>query len=260
MNISYISDIHLDFHVPFTANQLKWESNTRKFTRQLIKTDETQRDIILLGGDYSHFNHQTMWMLDEFSNAYTTVLMVLGNHDYYLVSKSQSEKYGNSSANRADELRQLITDSLPNVYLLEEGKIYEHEGVRIGGDTMWYPLTTTEQQTFFRNISNDSKLIKNVSIELEHEKSIRYYKSMIENEIDIMLSHVPLIHINSHSLYGGTACYLTDVDELPTYVVMGHSHEQSHYEKASTEFHMNCLGYPHDRLKKKKIESFKVKL
>ena len=257
MKISYLSDIHADFWVPFTFNQIKWEKRTKEFIEKLIETDEGERDILCLSGDYSHFNVQTMWILETFSQHYKQVFFTYGNHCMYLVSKSQEDKYNGHSQNRIDELYSKSIE-LKNVHPLFTDETFIYQGVTFGGNPMWYPISTTEQKMFFNNISNDSRLIKGVDIHLEHKKSIANYSSMMNRGIDVMISHVPLCHLRSHEKYASTACYFTQVDVLPKHVVMGHSHERAIYKKAGSSLYMNCLGYPHDSLGKPDIRNFTI--
>lgn len=257
MKISYISDLHLDFWCQFNTNQLKWESLTKEFIRRLIETDQGQRDVVCINGDISHFNIQSLWALNIFSQQYSKVFVCLGNHDLYLVSKNQTGKYKNNSWNRVLELQEFISQ-LSNVHLLLDDEVVKYNGVKFGGNTMWYPVSTIEQQVFFNNISNDSRLIKGVDINLEHEKSIANYNSMMQQGIDVMISHVPLCHLKSHEKYGSSSCYYTPVDELPPFVIQGHSHERAIYKKAGSLLYMNCLGYPHDGLGEVEIRSFEI--
>lgn len=260
MKISYISDLHLDFWIPFIPSQDKWESRTKDFIRKLIETDKGEREVLCLGGDYSHFNNQTKWMLQEFSKVYERVFLIFGNHDFYLISKNQENKYKNHSFNRIKEIDDFAIWSLHNVVPLIEGRVIEYKGIRFGGDTMWYPLKTTEQKVFFNNISNDSKLIKGFNIELEHLNSISNYETMMYDRggIDIMLSHVPLCYIKSHSHYNSTSCYYTPVPEIPKYVIQAHSHEREIYTKDESLLYMNCMGYPEDDLGVPTILSFNI--
>lgn len=258
MKVSYISDLHLDFHVPFKPSQERWEQQTKDFIVNLIETtDPDDRDILCLGGDYSHYNRQTFWMLDTFSKYYNRVFTVLGNHDFYLVSNTQVGKYNHHSQNRVNELI-AYASSIPNVHPLFSDKTLNYKGVTFGGNSMWYPVETFEQKTFFYNSSNDSRLIHGTNVQLEHEDSIQNYSNMMRKCMDVMISHVPIIPINSHQIYGGDSCYYTPVDELPPYVIQGHSHERAIYEKAGSKIFMNCGGYPHDKLGDFEIKHFYV--
>lgn len=268
MKVSYISDLHLDFWVKWVPNQTKWEQRTREFVLKLVGTDTSKKEVLALGGDYSHYNSQTMWMLDEFSKAYEQVLLTFGNHDHYLVSNNQVRKYtgmykhihrNQASLARVMELDGMILNQFSNVLPLWKGRTWVHEGVKFGGDTMWYPLNTIEQEVFYYGTSNDSRLIYGRNPKYDNMISLSDYRDMVEEEkIDVMISHVPLIHTNYHSEYKSISCYYTPVDMLPPYVIQGHTHEVSIYEKDETMVYMNCLGYPEEFMESPSILNFEV--
>lgn len=258
MKISYVSDLHLDFWIPFHKNQIKWEHRTRAFIKKLIETDTENKEVLCLGGDYSHYNLQTKWMIDEFAKHYDQILVVYGNHDYYLVTGNQKNRYKSKSINRILELEDFIYTNYENVFSLREGRVFDYKGIKFGGDIMWYPIESFQQKVFFNDISNDSKLIYGMDINFENHVCSCDYANMIDKGIDVMVSHVPLIHIKSHHKYASTACYYAPVKELPKYVIMGHSHEREMYEKADSLLYMNCIGYPDNRLGEPLIMNFEV--
>lgn len=249
VDISYISDLHLDFHVSFTKNQIKFEQCTREFIQKLIQSDISNKEVLIVAGDVSHLNTQSYWCIDEFSKHYKQVLLCYGNHDFYLVSKSQERKYKNNSLNRINELTEMLR-LLDNVHVFtDDNYVFEYDNVKFGGLTMWYPLETPEQQMFFYNISNDSKLIKGFNISESHDENQSAYKKIVEEDVDVMISHVPVISIDSHFKYNSTACYLTPVKDIHAkHWIMAHSHEQKVYEKPYCTFYMNALGYPNEGL------------
>ena len=95
MKIDYVSDLHVNHHVPFVKNQLKWEQRTREWVRKLSQNKEA--DVLVIAGDFSEFNQQSLWVLETFRESYEFVLFVLGNHDYYILSPTQYKKYGDSN-------------------------------------------------------------------------------------------------------------------------------------------------------------------
>lgn len=242
MKISYLSDMHLDFHVPFHKNQRKWRERTITFVQQLIETDDVERKVLVIAGDISHFNNQSFWILEEFAKSYELVFFTLGNHDFYLVSKNQSTKYKQRSLNRVNELLTMV-EALENVkVLIGFEKHHITTNITIAGDTFWYPVETMDQIAFFHNISNDSQLIENIDISLEHTYSMTNYNKL--DSATIIATHIPPITINSHHLYNSTTCYLTPVSELKTHHwVFGHCHEQNVYVKPCGNFYINALGY-----------------
>ncbi|MGG0667897.1 metallophosphoesterase [Lederbergia citrisecunda] len=257
MKVSYISDLHLDFHAPFHKNQIKWQRRTRNFILNLIETD-IDREVIVIAGDISHFNMQSIWALEVFSDYYEQVFLTDGNHDNYLISKSQSNKYNNNHHNRVFELIDL-TSKMKNVKFLGSFIEYEFKGKTFAGSNFWYPLENTNQQMFFHNISNDSKLISGADHESIHEQHLfemERYECL--GWVDVIVTHVPPISINSHYKYNSTVCYLAPVKELKANrYIFGHCHEQSVYEKAGSKFYINAVGYPDEKLELS-IKSFTI--
>ena len=245
MKVSYVSDIHGDFQAPFHINSVKWKNRTLAFVDGLIGKDQTDKEVLIVAGDLSHFNKQSYWMLEAFSKAYGSVFFTLGNHDFYLVSDNQSRKYKQRSLNRVNELLTMI-EPLENVKaLIGFEKHFITDDITIAGDTFWYPLETLEQKAFFHNVSNDSQLIKNVDISLEHEYAMQNYNNL--DAATILVTHIPPITINSHHQYNSTCCYMTPVTELKTtHWVFGHCHEQNVYEKPYGNFYINSIGYENE--------------
>lgn len=248
MKVSYVSDLHLDFHAKFHMSQEKWEKRTKEFIKQLIETDEGEREVLVIAGDLSHFNRQSLWALEEFSSYYEHVVFTYGNHDLYFVSKNQEQRYNGSSYNRIREL-QKESLKIPYVYPLLNGETFTHKGVKFGGCSMWYPLETLDQQMFFNTVSNDSNLIKGLRVSNLYELDQERYEKLLDENLDVMISHFPVINIDSHFKYNSTACYLTPVSDIKVgHWIFGHSHEQKVYEKPYCNFYMNAIGYPEEGL------------
>lgn len=253
MYIDYISDIHGDFHIPFNKNQIKWKQRTERFVGNLMSNSIIHNDILIIAGDLSHYNIQSKWIVDRLAEYYLKVLVVYGNHDYYLISNNQKSKYRNSE-NRIQELKSMLEQN-SKVKVLDN-ELYKYKNLKFYGSTMWYPLETIEQKVFFMNMSNDSRLIHGTNIQNKHEEQLKKYYDVVK-DVDVMISHVPLININSHFKYNSTTCYLTPVKQLAPYTVFGHSHEQNKYIRAGYKCYINALGYP-DEMLDLKIKSFEV--
>lgn len=249
VDISYVSDLHTDFHVPFTKNQIKFEQRTREFIQKLIQTDTSNKKVLIVAGDVSHFNKQSYWCVDEFSKHYKQVLFCYGNHDFYLISKNQERKYKSNSINRVNELTEMLKP-LPNVHVFtDEDYVFQYNNIKFGGLTMWYPLKTPEQQMFFYNTSNDSRRIKGFNIAEAYHKDQSTYRKILKENVDVMISHVPVINVDSHFKYNSTSCYLTPLKNINAkHWIMGHSHEQRVYNEPYCNFYVNSIGYPVEKL------------
>lgn len=253
MHIDYISDLHLDFYVRKTGHLEIDRSKVERFLVKLLP--EKIGDVLIIAGDLSHENVQSFDSLHYFSQVYKYVFFVWGNHDYYLVSNTKSDKYRQNSTRRTEELLQM-TDVLPNVQLLENYKVYTVDGMRFAGATNWYSLERAEDLAFFNARSNDSRLIKSIDIQKAHDKEMYLYYTL--PEIDVLVTHVPPLLIESHVKSGSTSCYLNELESVTAKVcVFGHCHERSYYQKGNVEYYVNALGYP-DEGEIGKINSFTI--
>lgn len=240
LKFNYVSDLHLDFWVRFTKDQTKWEQRTRDFANKYIENSSKLGDVLIIAGDISHYNQQSVWFVDEISKYFKQVFIVFGNHDYYLVSKTQATKYNRRSHNRIDELIEELRCHSNVKCLYNEDYIYE--GYCFYGSTMWYPIKTINQENFFYNKSNDSKLIENFNFYDAHDTQLYSYNQVVD-DIDIMISHVPLTEINTHRKSNHVHCYLTPVTKLAPVTIQGHCHEQKIYHKDDKTILMNAVGY-----------------
>lgn len=242
MKIDYISDFHLDFHVKHDTNHSKWKRQTEQFLEELLPNK--LGEVLIIAGDLSHYNIQSKWILEYFSKLYKQVFFVLGNHDLYLISNNQSSKYNHNSKNREYELASKISN-LFNVTMLCDFDVYEYEGVKFSGSTNWYSLTKFKDRQFFNSISNDSRLIKGVDIGHLNYLDVENYNKL--DGVDVIVTHVPPIIINSHYKYGSTSCYLNKLKSFKAkHWIFGHCHEQNVYEKEDVKFYINALGYPNE--------------
>lgn len=245
MIVDYISDIHINHWITFRNNQFKWERMTRKFTRKLI--ENKKGEVIIIAGDFSEFNNQSLWVLDELSKYYNRVYYTFGNHDLYLITNNQKKKYKDSIG----RLNELISKSLfiKNVVPLIK-TMDTYKGITFAGDAMWYAPQSLQDWSFYTRESNDSNYIsikgedKYSLVKKLYNDSIMWYNELEDEEIDVFVSHVPPVN-NPDSKYSPNGCYSTVVPYLVADKwVCGHQHEQSEFYKAGTSFFMNPLGYP----------------
>lgn len=84
-----------------------------------------------------------------------------GNHDYYLVSRQQVNKYNRSSLSKVEELSIMI-EHLDNVVLFHSkcGVISDkYKDLVFSGLTMTSKPETEEEISFYKDFMNDSKYI-----------------------------------------------------------------------------------------------------
>ena len=242
MIIKHISDLHINHYINHTSNLIKGERLTKEWCEKILGYG----DILLLGGDYSEWNQQTVWMLEVAAERYKYVLFVTGNHDRWLITDSQRKKYG-TSTNRVNELYDLAS-SIKGVTPMVR-KIVTINGLTIAGDGLWYNIKRPEDVDKYRYQSNDSRFIHEGVKTIEtpnflYEQSYDWYRTLEGKEIDMFLSHVPPIH-PSISPYSYDACFTCPVEFLAAPVwVCGHSHLREDWVQHDTQFYMNTVGYP----------------
>ena len=247
MKIDYVSDLHINHHVLFNHNQTKWEQQTKLWTEKLM--EKGTGDVLIVAGDFSEWNKQALWFLEVASLHYKHVLFGTGNHDRYLISKKQREKYGMSS-NRIQEFLDEAA-GIPHIVPMQRS-VVTIDNVRFAGDGLWYRPLTPEDFSFYMSSSNDSVYIwEGLPIqetpEFLYREAMDWYRSLDGHPVDVMLSHVPPVH-PPISPYPRNACYDCPVEFLVApHWVCGHQHVQGDFQVAGTTFHMNALGYPSEQ-------------
>lgn len=248
LKVDYVSDLHINHYVKFTNHQQKWERQTRDWTRNLLK--DSTGEVLVLAGDFSEWNNQSKWFIEECGKHYDHVFVTIGNHDYYLLSKNQRKKY-RTSMNRRDELFEMISD-LPNVSTLF-GETKTYKGFTFGGHSLWYNPKSPDEINWFETFSNDSRYIfagqtyNQKNFDVLHQDAMNWYNTLKEYTFDVFVSHVPPVHPpRNRNLNSGDASYVADVPFLVNtrHWICGHQHVQTSFEKFGVKFYMNPIGYP----------------
>jgi predicted MPP superfamily phosphohydrolase len=250
MKIGFKSDIHLDFWVGINGGR----EEIKRFIKKILIPKPM--DVLIIAGDIGHYNHQNYILLNELRNWADTVLVCLGNHDYYLLSSLEIEKYKNSF-NRVKELKEMI-NSLDGVYLLE-GEVFEIGGVRILGSGGWYDLSygikhgysLSYMKKMWEEIMNDAKRIipkiDPVNFSLLEKEKLRKNISYAE----IVFTHVPPLYISCfddvimdsfYTFYGYDL-----FEENIKYWIFGHCHTPFDFYEGHIRFLSSPLGYPFGR-------------
>lgn len=251
MRIDYISDLHLDFHIPYSKDpQILYETTTAFLASML---PEKLGDVLVIAGDLSHYNQQSVMMLTYFAEHYPHVIGVLGNHDYYVIPK-QHHLYEQSSRKCVDELKHLLQHA-QNIHLLERFDTIFIDGKTFAGATNWYALEDYDEIQFFKKHLNDSVLIQDFDIRQEHLMEKEAFEQL--KHVDVCITHVPPIFIESHERHGSAHCFIHPIDLRADYYIFGHCHEQCVYERVGWQFYINALGYPKEHLLAK-IRSFTI--
>ncbi|WP_345773251.1 serine/threonine protein phosphatase [Mammaliicoccus sp. E-M22] len=203
----------------------------------------------------SHLNFVSKWVLEVFNDQFEKTFVVIGNHDYYLISNSQKRKYKNSSIYRAEEMAEIIED-LSNVIFFHS--VYGTGALKYNGKvfaeiTMKSLPKTEEEKSFYQIIMNDSKYITSTP-EVYNTFDLTSYNYLSDLNIDVFISHYPLIRTYSHNKHlndGSLGSYLCEVNEMAAPInLLGNVHEKDQlYEVVGTKHYTNTLGYPNENLR-----------
>ena len=257
-----LSDVHIDFWVK-NAQRL---GKHKRFIEQRIKRDG---DHIIIAGDISHGMKSGLAFLKQLKNFYKRVIIVFGNHDYYM-PHSEKDRYADYKEKMIDyenKLRDLGIDILT-------GQTIDVDGIKIFGTGMWYDFSYGKKMR--KGVSdfvighnwdsgmNDANWIKGLKGEhplVSYKNNlelfdVEYDKLMGDEFImaDMIVSHIqPLNEMKyidprfQHDLLTGCFAFngmdLLDITTAKHWIY-GHTHTIQEYDVKGTKLICNPLGYP----------------
>jgi len=226
MRILVMSDLHLNYNADYGESFIKKLNNNV--------------DIVVIAGDLSTgrlLPSALQYLAEHFKNS--QVLYIAGNHEWYGFPRKDVENFIKQKEGNYKNLHWL------------ENKVFEYNGKRFVGCTMWYPPTydALNLKSFwpdFKHILNANK-----SIFKWHQES----KHFLENEVkegDIVITHMLPSEKSVASQYKGersNAFFVADMEKLiisksPALWIHGHTHNSFDYELDKTRIVCNPYGYP----------------
>jgi predicted phosphodiesterase len=255
-----ISDIHLDFWVSKHWNLFKVHKQIHEFVQQILPPSPSK--ILVIAGDIGHYNDQNYIMLKTLQRYYKHILLVAGNHDYYLLTKSMQYKYKSNSINRLNEMKKLAHKLHSVTYL--DGDMVRLEGLTFGGCGMWYDFQYGIQilNTHYNTIvehwkakSNDATLLKGkprLTRDMFDEEKKKL--SHILKESDVIITHFSPdwgMAPEGRKLQLSTSFYYFDGTPYFSSIAhktwcFGHIHQRMDYMLHDCRFINASLGYPRE--------------
>jgi predicted phosphodiesterase len=255
-----ISDIHLDFWVTPGWNPFKQKKSLEEFIQKILPPQPSA--VLVIAGDIGHYNKQNYKLLKALKEHYTYILLVAGNHDYYMLSPSIRYKYGFNSMNRLDEMKKMIK-YLPNVLFLD-GDVVTIDGTHYGGCGMWYDFqygiqilnsNYPEIYEHWKSVSNDAKLTRGKP----RDTTQMFYEEKRKLARILPYSDVVITHFSpdwSRSPQVGKLSKATSFyyfDGAPFFPSIskkiwcfGHMHRRMDYVNHDCRFINASLGYPQE--------------
>lgn len=239
MKIQVISDIHLEFHDNIPS----------------ILLDETfikAPYLFLLGDIGIPKKHPTKWMqfMSHMSSKYTKVFYLLGNHESYKYSMSDTITF----------IKEKLK-SLSNVFYLEAGVTYELEDYTVVGCTLWSDIdfATALMMNDIHHIRTDDYKRLTVDKLQEWHMHDKAWLDVIlpivtekTSKIIVATHHMPsmkLIHdkFQAPSDMKYVRGFASPLDHLVKYArvwLFGHTHAYTDMMLEDTRCYCNPMGYP----------------
>ena len=224
MKIQVISDVHMEFHA----------DGGEEFVR-LLAPDGI--DALIVAGDlcaYSQIPQSLGRLCDRFEN----IVYVLGNHEAYGHSISESKEIAHAAAAKHS-----------NLHLLDNCTA-EICGMRFIGGTMWFH--DDPENVFHERAMNDFKMIRGLreDVYAENRKTIRFFnKNMRKGDI-VVTHHLPSMacvsrKYSSSEMNRFFVCSMDDLifAALPKIWIHGHTHDSKDFEHGDTRIICNPFGY-----------------
>lgn len=259
MKIDILSDVHLDnyFYKKYKKNDVI------EFYSKIIDFNNVG-DVLVIAGDLGHDNQQNIEILKILKEYYKNIICVLGNHDYFLMGKTNN--IFKDSFERVQNMRDLI-NSEDGMHCLN-GDVIDIDGIKFGGADSWYddgflkvnypngnfPKKSTN--VMWSNCTPDAKCIKGVEnfddiFEIEKPKIEAVYK-----DCDVMITHInpsakkDNINIRFQNNPSSTFFCFNGEEYLKNgnmkYWIFGHTHEELEYEEYGVKCICNPLGYSNE--------------
>ena len=264
LKVDYISDLHMGFIIGNKrTNHAKVIASINGFVDSTIPEDKG--DVLVIAGDVDEYNNNIVYTLNRYAEYYEKIFFVFGNHDLYLMSRKQQQKYGGDSRNRQEELKRTINDYpvLRSIVTVLDNKVVEYKGYKIAGSMLWYTHPLTFDKMWWEMNSNDSRKILprgEEASEERHQVDMEFYRSLEDKEIDLLITHVPPVHLND--IHKPSASYYNvAISELGLYAkhwICGHQHTRKIKKIGDTIIYINASGYVGELVGEPKIKQMQI--
>lgn len=260
LKVDIISDLHLDMYTFLLGN-----GSVRLFVDRYFPRNG---DLLILAGDITHKNSELPELFRLLTEKYKQILVVPGNHDFYLIDEflSPDEEY---SEDRYQNLLKACSDTDGKVVLLN-CDYYEYKGFTFFGMVGWYDgqygikhfeLNAHSVNRYYKEVMNDSRKIRfrdddNSDMFNRSARERNKMSNIKLRKADVFISHaIPSIDKRAvNPLYRdevSTAFYTFDgsdyLDKIsPEVVVHGHTHRPSVTNIDGIKYIVNPFGYPYE--------------
>jgi predicted MPP superfamily phosphohydrolase len=243
----------MPFHCPTKINPmpyLKFDifSDLHLDSWSIGKMPKQSNDICILAGDLCNAPSFTAKM-QQFLAAYTKVLYVAGNHEYY---EQEYAKPG-SHLLQCLNLRDAYPGFIP-LHLMPDP--FEIEGYLFFGRTLWWGDMNPLEELAIRDQINDLNYIRNATVSGIREHGVQDKEDISRFLLDfsgkkkVVVTHHAPCELSVSAAYKGhahTPAFVNDcsgliLDTAPHVWIHGHMHSSSDYVLGVTRVIANPLG------------------
>ncbi|AOO64130.1 metallophosphoesterase [Sulfurospirillum halorespirans] len=272
MKIDILSDTHFDswFGYPHTQSPTFFPSKDTVIG--FWRTFKPKGDYLVLAGDIGHSIEQNIHILKHLKEAfYQEIILVLGNHDYYLIGHEYITTYTKGGLQKAEAAKEAYRN---NGFIVLDGTTVTLEEITFGGAMGWYNSAYVQRnlhslkamqtlayyygdteaflQDLWGDAINDKKHMKIDYFDALYKEEYAKLES-IHQHCDVMISHYnPSIEmkyqISGWEKNPTTSFFCFDAEELIQTMranlwIYGHNHTSYDYTRNNKRFITNALGY-----------------
>lgn len=234
MKISYMSDIHLEFHR---------DGGQAMVDEVIANTPEV--DLVVLAGDIGVLNvnsKQILRLLDGLSEKATKVFYIPGNHCFY------GDRY-KAGLGRLESLAHSVPENVVVGYACYTD--FQLDGYTICGGTLWFPDLYPPQHV--KACLNDFTQILDLEPQIYRENTFftAQLRKLNTDKLIVVTHHAPSYR-SIHPRFAGSSVnqfFCNDLDGLieaiePKLWISGHLHDPVDYFIGNTRLVSAPCGYP----------------
>ena len=281
MKIDILSDTHFDSWFGY-KNTLS-QDQIIQFWRNL----NPEGEYLILAGDIGHSVEQNVKILKILKDFfYKEIILVLGNHDYYLIGNEYTTTFHQGGIQKAHAAKKAYQN---NGFIVLDGTTVTLEGITFGGAMGWYNSAYTRinlhelkaMDPLHSNFSGDIEAyLQDLWTESLNDKrytKLTYFDELYKEEYsklvkihkncDVVISHYnPSVEISNQtkewSKNATTSFFCFDGSDLIKGMsaklwIYGHNHAKHQYTLYGKDIITNALGY-YNELKESKILSITI--
>jgi len=232
MNVQIMSDLHMELRA--------WAKFSGKYFF-ISRLDATDVDVLVLAGDIAT-KRFLQEVLEEFCDKYPQVIYVPGNHEYY----------GAYAAEHDEKIKEICA-KLPNLHLLDPGKVVI-DGATFVGAALWFRKNKAANKVKY--LLGDFSLIGRFDpwVYEKNAEAIAFFEKNMADADVVVTHHLPS-NKSTPARFASSPTnpfFVCNMEKMikkykPPLWIHGHTHDRKDYMIGNTRIIANPLGYPGEK-------------